>query len=263
MSEHHQICIEAALEAGKIISNYYEKGVEIRSKKSFDLVSDADLDAEKAIVRMIQKSFPDHSILAEEEQKDSVDAEHLWIVDPLDGTNNFAHHNPQFASSIAYFYKGIAVCSCVHNPILNATYTAEKKKGAFLNNKPIAVSQTSSLEESLVGTGFYYDRGTMMENTLETIKELFQKNIHGIRRLGAASLDLCYVASGIFDAYFEYKLAPWDFAGGALILEEAGGQVSNCLGTPLGFENTSILASNGIVHEDFRKIVAVRAPENK
>jgi len=267
MSDIFKTCLEAANEGGKIIAHYYDKGVEIRSKETYNLVSDADIDSEKKIISIIKDKFPDHKIIAEESSEESLskennECEHLWIIDPLDGTNNFAHSNPQFAVSIAYYNQGKAKYGVVYNPIRNEKYTAEKNKGAFLNSKNIKVSKAKSINECLVGTGFYYDRGSMMEDTLETLKILFKKEIHGLRRLGAASLDLCMVANGTFDAFFEYKLAPWDFAAGALILEEAGGKVSSCKGENLSSSYSSLLATNGNVHDEFIKIVSPLAPVN-
>ncbi len=222
---------------------------------SVDLVSDADINAERAVANVIRDAFPDHHILGEEEESASVDAEHLWIVDPLDGTTNFAHGIPHFATSIAYYYQGKATAGVVYNPVTEDWYTAEAGAGAFHNGRPMSVTDHTSLSEAVVGTGFYYDRDTMMENTLSAIAALFRQNIHGIRRFGAASLDFAAVASGQFSAYFEYQLFAWDFAAGRLLVEEAGGQTSDCQGNPLQIGPTTILATNGQLHQQTLELI--------
>ena len=218
---------EAAHVAGQIVARYFRDGVVMRTKESFNLVSDADVDAERAIVDVISRAFPGHAILAEEELAHQEAAEHLWVVDPLDGTNNFAHKIPQFAVSIAYCHRGEPKCGVIYNPIREEWHTAVRGEGAFLNGRRVQVMQADRLDLALVGVGFYYDRGAMMEATLAAIRDFFRAQIHGIRRFGAASLDLCSVAQGMFGAYFEYELAPWDFAAGSLFVEEAGGKVTH------------------------------------
>ena len=215
---------------------------------SVDLVSDADVNAERAIAHVIRRHFPDHQILGEEENSGSIDAEHLWVVDPLDGTTNFAHGIPHFAVSIAYYRNGEAQTGVVFNPIRNDWYTAIKGTGAQHNDRPMHVNQHQSLTEAIIGTGFYYDRGAIMEATLASIGRLFKQQIHGIRRFGTASLDLAMVASGQFTAFFEYQLSPWDFAAGRLLIEEAGGRITTCSGDALPLRKTSVLASNGKLH---------------
>lgn len=235
----------------------------MRSKEpaeSYNLVSEADIKSEQAIASVIKASFPDHAILGEEEFAGRVDAEHLWIVDPLDGTNNFAHRIPHFAVSIAYYRKGLPQLGVVLNPVRGDWYYAVAGRGAFHNGRRLAVNQESSLDQSMIGCGFYYDRGAMMEATLRSIHDFFKRNIHGIRRFGTAALDLCQVADGMFGAYFEYQLAPWDFAAGRLILEEAGGMVTDCKGGELPLETTSLLASNRLLHKASLEIVRSNLP---
>ncbi len=244
----------AALVGGDIVEKYYHKGTEIRSKESYNLVSDADLESEEEVVAYLRRCFPEHSFLGEESQKDSTSAEHLWIIDPLDGTNNFAHSVPQFSTSIAYYHKGQAQVGVVYNPIRKETFVAERGAGAFLNEKKVSVSKAKSLSESLIGTGFYYDRGEMMRSTLRAIEDLFTRDIHGIRRFGASSLDLCFVGCGILDGYFEYKLEPWDFGAGRLFVEEAGGMVSTPDTAELPLKATPVVASNGLIHPEIAAI---------
>ena len=208
----------------------------------------------------ILAEFPTHAILGEEQWSGSIDADHLWIVDPLDGTNNFAHRIPHFAVSIAYYRAGVPQCAVVVNPVRGDWYWAERGRGAWANARQMSVSPATRLDECMVGCGFYYDRGAMMEATLAAIGDFFRAQIHGIRRFGTAALDLCQVADGMYGAYFEYQLAPWDFAAGRLILEEAGGRLTDGRGAPLPLEKTSVLASNGSLHDVALAIVAKHHP---
>jgi myo-inositol-1(or 4)-monophosphatase len=234
----------------------------MRSKpgESVNLVSEADVEAEKAIVAVIRESFPGHAVLAEEEHAGDVQAEHLWIVDPLDGTNNFAHHLPHFAVSVAYWQGGRPQCGVIFNPIRDDWYECARGGGSTYNGERVRVGEQTRLDEVFIGVGFYYDRGAMMERTLEAIRELFGRQIHGIRRFGTASLDLAHVGIGCYGAYFEYQLSPWDFAAGKLFVEEAGGNVTTARGEELPLAKTSLLASNGPLHEAVREIVARRHP---
>ncbi len=252
---------EAARAGGAVVSRYFREGIAMRNKDVANLVSDADVEAERAVVDVIRRTYPDHEILAEEAHAGDARAEHLWIVDPLDGTNNFAHKIPQFSVSIAYYRAGIAQCGVIFNPIRNDWHVAARGQGAFFNGERTRVSEATTLGESLVGVGFYYDRGVKMERTLEVIGALKSEyQVHGIRRFGAASLDLCMVALGQLGAYFEFTLSPWDFAAGRLFVEEAGGRVTTCLGDPLPLAKTSILASNGHLHDAMLDVVRPRFP---
>jgi myo-inositol-1(or 4)-monophosphatase len=262
-----QVAQQAAKVGGEVLAKAFREGFQLisdGSRESHDLVSDADLASERAIVQTIRNSFPAHAILAEESQKDDASAEHLWIVDPLDGTNNFVHGIPHFAVSIAYYRSGVPQCGVVFNPVRDDFFSAGRGTGAFYNGRPLRVSPASQLNEVLVGVGFYYDRGAMMQATLKAIANFFERKIHGIRRFGTAALDLCHVASGMYGGYFEYELSPWDFAAGRLIVEEAGGQVSNCDGgeLPIG-TRSALLASNGLLHADMLKIVRQHLPTAK
>ncbi|MGL5096469.1 MAG: inositol monophosphatase family protein, partial [Planctomycetia bacterium] len=176
--------VEAARAAGDVIRRYWRDGVVMRSKAAFDLVSDADVDAEKAVVACIRKAHPTHEIIGEEGQTGDSAAEHVWVVDPLDGTNNFAHKVPHFAVSIGYYRAGVGHVGVVYNPIRDDWYVAEAGKGAWSDGARLHVSPAAALDEVLVGVGFYYDRGAMMTSTLSAISELFGRHIHGIRRFG-------------------------------------------------------------------------------
>lgn len=234
---------------GEVVAKYHRTGVEMRSKESFNLVSDADIEAEAAVVRTIRETFPDHAILAEEGHRADGDAENLWVIDPLDGTNNFAHKVPQFSVSVAYCRRGRPMCGVVFNPVTGDWYTASRGGGAYANGERAHVGGQRGLGEALVSFGFYYDRGAMMQATLAAIADFFGNDIHGVRRMGCASLDLCWVGIGRFGVFFEHKLSPWDFAAGALFVEEAGGKVTTCGGEPLPMAPTGVLASNGLLHE--------------
>ncbi len=255
---------QAAQAAGEVLLRYRREGVSHRSKDIGNLITDADLEAERAIVDVLHRAFPEHAILGEEEAKHGdLDAEHLWVVDPLDGTNNFAHQLPHFAVSIAYYREGAAQCGIVLSPVSGDRFTAIRGAGAFQNGRPVRVADHERLDQSMIGVGFYYDRGAMMEATLRSISGLFRQNIHGIRRFGTAALDLCMVGCGQFGAFFEYQLAPWDFAAGRLFVEEAGGRVTNCLGAPLDLTVSSVLASNGRLHEAVLAIVRDNHPSSE
>jgi myo-inositol-1(or 4)-monophosphatase len=245
------VAIEGALQARRIIRDYFEQGVLIRNKAPNELVSDADVEAERAIVTAIHSKFPQHAILAEEGFTDTDVQDHLWIIDPLDGTNNFAHQIPHFAVSIAYYEKGEAQVGVITNPMNDDWYIAVRGQGSWFNGKRAQVSAHQRLDQTMVGVGFYYDRGAMMEATLAACGDFFRQQIQGIRRFGSAALDLGYLGRGLFGAYFEYRLSPWDYAAGQLFVHEAGGMVTNCQGQPLPLSGKStILATNGILHQD-------------
>ncbi|WP_182868545.1 inositol monophosphatase family protein [Rhodopirellula sp. JC639] len=257
---------ESAAEAGgHVLHRYWNDGVELRNKsdvggKSYDLVSDADLESQSVIANLIANICPDHELMGEEDLVGDTEAEHLWVIDPLDGTNNFLHHVPHFAVSIAYYHNGTPTVGVVLNPITGDTYTAVKGDGAKHNGAPVRTATATELSTALVGCGFYYDRGAMMRSTLSAIEDFFAHDIHGIRRFGTAALDLCAVASGMFGAFFEYKLSPWDFAAGQLIVTEAGGKISDAKGNPLGLEPSSVLASCPGLYEAALEITAKHHP---
>ncbi len=256
----------SAAEAGAaIVSEYFTHlataGIENKtSGEAYDgIVTQADVESERAIVAAIKKSFPDHEFLGEEEHTASKDARHLWVIDPLDGTNNFAHNIPHYAVSVAYYLDGQPQCGVVLNPSTGDTFTAEQGRGAWWNGRRAQVNRHADLSATMLGVGFYYDRGAMMRATLDAIEELFGQNIHGIRRMGTAALDIVQVGIGRFGGYFEYQLSPWDFAAARLFLEEAGGRITTCQGKPLPLEKTSVLATNGWLHEALLEIVQKHA----
>jgi myo-inositol-1(or 4)-monophosphatase len=251
---------KAARAGGAIVARYFREGIAMRSKDIANLVSDADIEAERAIAEVIRQAFPGHEILGEETHRGDAGAEHLWVVDPLDGTNNFGHRIPHFAVSVAYCREARAECGVIYNPVREEWHRAVRGRGAYFGAERARVGGQTRLDEVLVGVGFYYDRGAMMEATLAAIRDLKWRQIHGIRRFGTASLDLCMVGLGMYGAYFEYELSPWDFAAGALFVEEAGGRVTTARGGPLPMARTSILASNGPLHDPVLEIVRAQHP---
>ncbi len=251
-----QVAQKAARLAGRIIMEQLGNTT-ISEKADNNLVTETDFAAQETIIKIIHDHFPKHSVIAEEQDLSAnYGAADLWIIDPLDGTNNFAHTIPHFSISIAYARCGQVVMGTIFDPVRNEMFAASRNRGAFLNDTPIRVSETRSLQEAIIATGFYYDRGSVMRKTLDSIEKLFEANVHGIRRFGSAALDLCWVACGRFDAYFEYNLSTWDFAAGMLILDEAGGRCTNQSGAQLDLNSTGIAVSNGKFHEDFLKIVS-------
>lgn len=256
---NNQAILETATAAARsgadILRRYASEGFSVRSKGGPDLVTNADLESEKAVAEIIAARFPNHSLLGEEEHQADLSAEHLWIVDPLDGTTNFAHGIPHFAVSVAYYREGRPVAGVVLNPMTNDLFRACSGEGAFHNDREIRVHSSDRMLDALIGTGFYYDRGAMMEATLAALGDCFRRGIHGIRRFGTASLDLCQVAGGRYGAFFEFQLSPWDFAAGRLIVEEAGGHVTTCRGEDLPLQKVSLLASNSRLHPELLEIL--------
>jgi len=256
----------AARTGGEILRRYFEQGVTMRDKsaaggKSYDLVSDADEQSEHAIAKLLRDAYPTHELLGEESlQGGDAGAEHLWIIDPLDGTNNFAHNIEHFAVSIGYYENGRPRVGAIYQPIHDCMYTAVRGGGAMRDGVPVRVSDADSLGRAMIGCGFYYDRGEMMRSTLAAIEECFSHDIHGIRRFGTASLDLCMVGCGQLEAFFEYNLSAWDFAAGALFITEAGGQITDARGEPLPIGSSSVVASNGHLHDAITNITRRHCP---
>lgn len=256
-SEFLQVAIAAAKKAGEIQLEFFGGEFEVNDKRaSYDRVTTADLKSEEIIVKHIRNLYPEHNILAEENDYGQTDSEYTWVIDPLDGTNNFSCGIPIFASSIALVKGKDILCGVVYNPVENALFYAQKDYGAYLNDKQIHVNAAKSLEEALMITGFYYDRGAGMEKNLRTAAAFFRQNIVGLRRFGAAALDLCFVACGRAAAYWEFRLSPWDFAAGKLILTEAGGKISTESNEDVNVKEKSyVVSSNGILHDEILKII--------
>jgi myo-inositol-1(or 4)-monophosphatase len=242
--------LEAAAKGGKIHLKYFRKLKKVSIKEGAGLVSEADRESEACIVRTIHKVFPKHQILGEEGgyTETGKGSGALWIVDPLDGTTNYVHGFPFFCVSIGLEIDGKTEVGVIHAPLLGNTYTAVRGGGAFMNGKPIRVSLTSTIDESLLATGFSYKRGEILERELHDFKLLAEQS-RGIRRAGSAALDMAMVASGVFDGFWERELAAWDTAAGELIVREAGGVVTNFSGEPFHFSMKTVLAANPKIHK--------------
>lgn len=248
-SEVLRVAEAAARAGGEVALRHRRNPIMAREKSPADLVTDADLESERAVAAVIRAAFPEHAILGEETLTADVNSDHLWLIDPIDGTTNFAHQIPHFAVSVAYYRSGVPAAAAVLNPARDDMFLAERGKGAWHNGQRSTVGSQDRLADSLIGIGFYYDRGHMMECMLSAVRDLFKSGIHGVRRFGTASLDLCHVGVGYYGAFFEYQLSPWDFAAGRLFVEEAGGKVTTAKGDSLPLAKTSVLASNTLLHD--------------
>lgn len=244
------IATEAALAAGAVLQAYWGKLEAVEEKgRPGDLVTAADKDAEAAILKILRLHVPEHSILAEESgQLGDNQNEYLWAIDPLDGTTNYAHQYPIAAVSVGLLISGKPQVGAIYNPFRDELFRAAKGLGATRNRRPIQVSQTSELSKSLLVTGFAYDRRETSDNNYAEFCHLTHLT-QGVRRSGAASLDLCDVACGRLDGYWERGLSPWDITAGVVLLEEAGGKVTAYDGSPLIIQSGRILATNGQIHD--------------
>jgi myo-inositol-1(or 4)-monophosphatase len=236
--------VKAARRAGNVINRASRDldAIAVRTKSANDFVSEVDHEAEHAIVETLRGAYPSHAILAEEGGA-SGSSDFVWIIDPLDGTTNFLHGFPQYAVSIALTHKGVLQQAVVYDPTRNDLFTATRGSGAFLNNQRIRVSKRTRLAESLVGTGFPFRQFANVDAYLAIFRDLMQKTA-GVRRPGAASLDLAYVAAGRLDAFWEFGLSPWDMAAGALLILEAGGLVGDTEGNDRYMETGNLAAGN-------------------
>ena len=247
--------METARAAGQILLEKYGR-VSIKKKGDIDLVTDADLASEALIIERIKSYYPKHSILAEESGAAVViggDDSWKWIIDPLDGTTNFAHGYPCFCVTIALEHNGEIVLGVTFDPTRNEMFAAERGEGASLNNKPIRVSQTEELSESLIVTGFPYDFKSRPDFARHLTEFLFKAR--GVRRDGSAAIDLAYVACGRFDGFWEEGLNPWDMAAGVLLIEEAGGRVTSYDDSRFSIYSPPMLADNGLIHSQMLAVL--------
>jgi myo-inositol-1(or 4)-monophosphatase len=250
---------EAADAAGTLIRERWQQPKEITYKGAIDLVTSVDRESERRIVEVLTGKFPEHSILAEEETNlVGAKGDYRWIIDPLDGTTNFAHGYPQCCVSIALESAGEIILGLVYDPLRRECFRTVKGQGSTLNGNPIRISEVKELDKALLATGFPYDRRQRADFYLDFFKE-FMARSQGIRRAGSAALDLCYVACGRIDGFWEFKLRAWDVAAGALIVEEAGGKVSDLSGQPFSIGGSETLASNGYIHEEMISVAVATA----
>lgn len=256
MDQYLDIAIETAIKAGRYLKKKFRYPRQIRYKGEINLVTDSDIEAERIIIETIKKAYPGHRILAEETMGTTETSENgfCWIIDPIDGTTNFAHGYPLFAVSIALEYNGNIILGVAYNPLLDELFTAQTGKGAYLNGKRIHVSSTRELGRSLLATGFPYDIRESSKTNIEYFSR-FQLKAQDIRRDGSAVLNLCYTACGRFDGFWELKLNPWDTASGVLIVTEAGGKVTDFSGNVFNIYKKEILASNGLIHEQMLEVL--------
>jgi myo-inositol-1(or 4)-monophosphatase len=255
-----EVAVEVAQEAGKILREEMERPPTISHKSEFDLVTQADRRSEALIVGKLQKYFPDHSVAAEEGTGKDTSSEYRWHVDPLDGTTNFAHAYPCFCVSIALARKNELLLGVVYNPIYNELFTAARGEGSFFNGKRIHCSKISALKNSLLCTGF--PNHNRQANPNIHFYWDFTLRSHGVRRDGSAALDLASVAMGRFDSFWEFGLNPWDTAAGVILVEEAGGKITDMQGQPYTLGGVSILASNGLIHDEMVRVAAAAAERN-
>jgi myo-inositol-1(or 4)-monophosphatase len=252
MENHLDIAIEIAREAGGLLLEHFRQPLQITYKRRSDLVTEADRRSETLIVERLQSHFPDHAIVAEEGGGQKTGSDYCWYVDPLDGTTNFAHGFPVFSVTLGLAYRGEVVAGVVYDPTRDELFAAECGAGAFLNGQRLRVSSTGDLAECLLATGFPVF-ATNHDLNIE-FYFCFTQLSHGIRRAGSAALDLCSVAAGRFDGFWELKLNPWDKAAGTLLVTEAGGLVSGITGKPFNLLGDDIFASNGLVHDQMLRV---------
>jgi myo-inositol-1(or 4)-monophosphatase len=249
-----RVGIKAAYGSAQILRDYYGNISKIDKKGAFDLVTEADTASERQIIQTLQKAFPDHAILAEESGSSQGDAAYQWIIDPLDGTTNYAHQLPIFSIAIALAARDEIVLGLVLNPMDGELFAAITGKGATLNETPIQVSSTVSVHSSLLVTGFPYNFSDIIEPAMNRFS-VCQNASQGVRRLGSAALDICYVACGRFDAFWEQNLQPWDKAAAALIATEAGAVITDFSESPFELDQKEILVSNGAIHQEMLSLL--------
>lgn len=250
--------VETAREAGALLRDHFGRAVDVRYKSSsIDLVTEVDLLSEALIRERIAAHYPRHEILAEESGRHAGASEYCWLIDPLDGTTNYAHGYPFFCVTLALEYRGEIVLGVAYDPLREELFVAERGAGATLNGRPIRVSQTDALARGLLATGFPYDIRSRPEESLDYFAR-FVRTAQAIRRDGSAVLDLCYLACGRFDGFWELGLKPWDMAAGTLMVQEAGGRVTRLDGGPFHLYEPQILASNGLIHEEMIAVLARR-----
>jgi myo-inositol-1(or 4)-monophosphatase len=255
------IAIEASKSASQILTNNFGKikSEDIKEKDRNDFLTFVDTQAEKTIIDILLKNFPDHSILAEESGWRKQNSEYEWIIDPLDGTKNYISGVPNFSISIALRKNEQIILGVILDPLRNELFTTVKDEGAFLNDNKIRVSNRNQLEKCLLGTGFPFKLKELLPQYVNSFQDIFQHS-SGIRRMGSAALDLAYVATGRFDGFWELGLSPWDMAAGSLMIEEAGGKISDFWGENFYINSGYIVATNGHIHEDLIQITRRQFP---
>ena len=254
MAEFLETAASIAREAGALIASYHSRGIGFELKGDYDLVTEADRASESLIVERLRNHFPTHSVVAEEGGGTEGASEYRWYVDPLDGTTNFAHGFPMFNVTLALERAGELIAGVIYDPIHEEMFTAEAGGGAFLNNHRIHVSKVARVHDALVATGFPSRK--RHENVNVHFYYQLAMMSHGVRRAGAAALDLAYVACGRLDAFWEFGLNPWDMAAGVLLVREAGGTASGMHGEPFSLRGPQMLADNALIHQPMLEVFA-------
>lgn len=255
MQKYLNEAMQAAQAAGAFIEQSADAIGKVDYKGRTDLVTDVDRTSEEIIIDHIQQAFPGHDILAEESGQETSSHEYRWVIDPLDGTTNYVHKYQHYAVSIALQHNSETIIGLVYNPRSSEMFTAIRGEGAWLNKKKIHVSSIDVLRQSLLSTGIPYELSDRWHKSIDLFK-LFYYQSHGVRRDGSAALDLCYVAAGRFDGFWELDLQPWDVAAGMLIVQEAGGAVTRFDGSDPSLSDKEILATNGKIHKAMRDVIA-------
>ncbi len=249
-----EVAILIAKEAGQLLIERLSQKRTIKHKATLSIVTDADHASEAHIIQTLRREFPDHDIMSEETATQLTGAPYCWIIDPLDGTTNYAHNYPSFCVSIALAEQMQPVVGVVYHPMMHELFVAERGRGARLNDAPIRVSSISTLDDALLATGFPYDRRERPDYYLKFYRE-FMIRTQGLRRAGAAAIDLAYVACGRYDGFWEFGLSPWDVAAAMLLITEAGGTVTDFNGNPARLDDQRILATNGHLHQPMIEVI--------
>jgi myo-inositol-1(or 4)-monophosphatase len=257
MADLKEVLLKATKEAGRIVKSYFEGEFKIESKEGLNnLVTEVDKFSEDKIINVIKQHFPSHAIISEEVGELKKDSPYQWIIDPIDGTVNFAHSIPICCVSIALKYNDDLLLGAVYNPMMNELFFAEKGKGATLNNKPISVSKKTNFQMACLVTGFPYRWAYDSQHPIKVFERFVLEGLP-VRRLGSAAIDLCWVACGRFDGFWEYNLSPWDIAAGYLIVQEAGGTITNFEGKPYSVYDKETLATNGLIHKEMLELIKI------
>ncbi|HUN56134.1 MAG TPA: inositol monophosphatase family protein [Smithella sp.] len=257
MLRYKSFAVDLAKKSGSLLKEKFNKAHNIHYKGEINLVTEADRFSEDLIIGEISRNFPDHGILSEESPAIKGAGDWRWIIDPLDGTTNYAHGYPVFCVSIALENKGEVIVGVVYDPMREEMFVALQGEGAYLNGKKITVSHCGNLSRSLLATGFPYDIRESKENNLDYFNSMAIR-VQAIRRAGAAALDLAYLAAGRFDGFWELKLKAWDTAAGSLLVTEAGGVVSDIAGEKWHLQSSGLVASNGLIHEQMIKVLSFK-----